>query len=163
MDPEDPSFEELMDKDPGLDYAEIFAYIQGAMVRSRLVEFLGLQAEEDGREGWTLEGLDEKEIYEEYRDLLRVFRKGGVPEKKVPALKALVERLESQCRVVFERIAETQKRKVRFGEGTVLGVGEILKFDMRLVVEVCRLPPPPCKHKERTVRLNRKPAAMAND
>ena len=136
-DPLSLSADEATEKDTMLDYASILDYIQGAMLQSRLIELLNIQPETDERPSWDL-ATEGRSIYNAYKRDLKTFSKGSLPEKKPPGLATLVTRLESQCQIIFTRIAETQKRKVRFGDPICLekDAGASKCYDMRMLVEV---------------------------
>ena len=138
IDMSSPAANEIADKDRCLDYHKILDYIQGPMVQSRLIELLGLHPESDIRSSWDLPG-EILPIYSRYKADLRIFVKGDQVEKKLPGLDLLVSRLDRQCRSVFERIAETQKRKAQFGEPILLGRPQIQCLDMRMLFEVSKL------------------------
>ena len=127
--------DEIVEKDHLLDYHKIFEYIQGPMLRSRLIELLGVHPDSDIRSSWDLPG-EITPMYSKYKADLKSFVTGGQAEKKLPGMDLLVSRLDRQCRSVFERIAETQKRKARFGEPIFLGRPQIQCLDMRMLFEV---------------------------
>ena len=134
-DPSSLSADESTEKDVMLDYASILDYIQGAMLQSRLIELLNIQPESDQRTLWDL-AKEGRSIYNAYKKDLKTFSQGSLPDRKPPGLAMLVTRLESQCRIVFTRIAETQKRKVRFGNLVWLENKPSQCYDMRMLVEV---------------------------
>jgi len=126
--------EESPERDLMLDYAKILQYIQGAMLKSQLIELFAIQPETDTRLAW--DPIDEDiMIYESYKKDVKAFVQGNLPERKFPGLKGLITRLDEQCKGIFNRIAEAQKRKVRFGQPVSLGNGELICADMRMVVE----------------------------
>ena len=135
LDPLSVTAEESADKDVVLDHAQTFEYIQGALLQSQIIELFGMQAPSDSRLPQEI-GENGNPIYDEYKKDLNTFLKGLLPEKKLPALDSLISRLRCQCQVVFNRIAETQKRKVRFGDSIVLGEGDANHVDARMIVEV---------------------------
>lgn len=126
--------EESPERELMLDYAKILQYIQGAMLKSQLIELFAIQPETDLRSAWN--PIDEDVmIYESYKKDVKAFVQGNLPDKKFPGLKGLLTRLDEQCKVVFDRIAEAQKRKVRFGQPVPLGRGDLICADMRMVIE----------------------------
>ena len=135
MDPTSQSAEETAEKDNMLDYASILEYIQGGMLRSRQVELLNLQPENDTRPQWDISKAG-RSIYEAYKTDLKSLSTGALLERRLPGLAELVTRLESQCNLVFERIAETQKRKVRFGDLVRLEIDPPICYDMKMLMEV---------------------------
>ena len=134
-DPASASTEEFAERDTLHDYASILEYIQGAMSQSRLVELLSIQPPTDMRPQWDL-ASEGRSIYSSYKRDIKTYSRGIVPDKKLPGLAALVTHLKSQCQIVFGRIAETQKRKVRFGESLCLEEISVVRSDMRMSIEV---------------------------
>ena len=134
-DPSSTLAEESTERDTLHDYTSILEYIQGAMLQSRLLELLNIQPQSDKRPQWDL-ATEEKSIYHSYKRDLRTYGKGVLPEKKPPGLAAIVAHLKAQCQLVFSRIAETQKRKVRFGESLCLEKAALNFSDMRMLIEV---------------------------
>ena len=117
-----------------LDYAKILQYIQGAMLQSQLIELFAIQPETDTRPVWDpIDG--DVLIYESYKKDVKAYIQGTLPEKKFLGLDGLITRLDEQCKVAFNKIAEAQKRKVRFGQPLSLGRGEVVCADMRMLVE----------------------------
>ena len=117
-----------------LDYSLVLQYIQGAMLQSRLIDLLATQIVTSEQQPWTV-GEQDVCIYELYKQELKFHALGGMPGKIFLSLAALIARLGDQCSVVFSSISETQKRKVRFGEPTLIESGKILCADMRMVAE----------------------------
>jgi len=126
--------EDSPERDFMLDYAKILQYIEGPMLQSQLIELFAIQPETDARPAWDpIDG--DLLIYESYKRDVKAYIQGILPEKKFPGLDGLIARLGEQCKVIFNRIAEAQKRKVRFGQPVSLGKGELVCADMRMVVE----------------------------
>ena len=134
-DPLSLGVDDTTEKDTPLDYQQILDYIQGAMQQSTLFELFGLQASQDERLRWDIRENSDP-IYDRYKSEVKQIRQGAKPETKLPGLAALIERLNRQCKIVFTRIAETQKRKVRFGD--VISLCEISSscYDARMTVHV---------------------------
>ena len=135
VDMSSPTADEIIEKDHCLDYHKILDYIQGPMLQSRLIDLLGVYPDSDIRSSWDLPG-EIIPMYSRYKADLKIFAKGDQAEKKLPRMDLLVSRLDRQCRSVFERIAETQKRKAQFGEPIMLGRPQIQCLDMRMLFEV---------------------------
>ncbi len=131
----DASSVESTEKDTNIDHASALEYIQGPMMHSRLIDFLNLEEQEEQPLQWNLaaEGSSLLELYKrEHHNAI----KGNVSGKRLSGLGKLIAHLESQSETVFNRIAETQRRNVRFGAPVSLGQGIFLCMDMRTVVEV---------------------------
>ena len=126
--------DESPERDFMLDYAKILQYIQGALLESQLIELFAIQPETDTRPAWDpIDG--DVLIYEPYKKDVKAYIQGTLPGKKFPGLKGLIARLDEQCKVTFNKIAEAQQRKVRFGDPVSLGKGEVLCAAIRMVVE----------------------------
>ncbi|MCJ1311524.1 hypothetical protein MMC25_005196 [Agyrium rufum] len=142
IDPTDAAADELAVKDPMLDYSEVLAYVEGPMLASRLVELFDIQSEEDKRPRWDI-AAEQRSIFDFFKTQMRMYNTGGIPEQRIPGLSALLSRLDQQCRKVFSRIAEAQKRKVCFRDPiTIVKQGQVDrsaptgldKFDMRVIL-----------------------------
>ena len=131
VEPGSQSAEDTASKYAALDYAAIFQYIQGALLDSGLYELLNVSSSADERPMWETPP-ETSTMYEIYKKALRSNRDSRA-EKRLPGLSALVSRLERQCKMVFCRIAETQKRKVRFGSPILLSKRGLTSFDSRVV------------------------------
>ena len=127
--------DDSIEQDFMLDHGLVLEYIQGAMLQSRLNEFLAIQSKSDERPEWVSVD-DDVSIYEGYKKEIKLCNQGSKPERKLPGLAALVARLGKQCTTLFQNISEAQKRKVRFGELASLGTGKLLHVDMRMLSEV---------------------------
>lgn len=130
------SADDPAEKDNSIDHARVLEYIQGAMTKSKLADFFPQQLEEDQRPliGTRSEGTS---IYEDFKN--RMAKRDATPQldKRLPCLRLLTRLLEEQCSVVFEQIAEAQKRNVLFGSPIKLGA-ELggTPMDMRMMYEV---------------------------
>ncbi|KAL8838983.1 MAG: hypothetical protein Q9170_001913 [Blastenia crenularia] len=131
-DPSSATAQEIAEKDMGFDHVGILAYIQGAMTQSRMLIYSGDPA--DSRPPWDL-ATEGGVLFELYKRELNSGRNDARLRKKLPGLDGLLDHLQMQSRSLFERIAETQRRKVHFGVPTSLGVGGYSCTDMRMIVE----------------------------
>jgi anaphase-promoting complex subunit 4 len=105
------TLDELIEKSDALEYGQILAYIQGAMTRSSLQDFIQPPAEPEP-ERWAPAGQDSS-FYETYKRLLQQQAQQSSKDRKgLPVLSNLTARLGSQCDKVFRRIAETQRRGI---------------------------------------------------
>ena len=123
------------EQDIVLDHAQILEYVRGAMLQSELVELLGIQSDLDKRPSWDSIS-DDTLIYETFKKEVKAFEDGTMPDKKFPGLDPLISRLDKQCKGVFDKIAEAQKRKVRFGQPILLSNEAVHCIDMRMIIEV---------------------------
>lgn len=137
----DASMAESAEKDINVDHASTLEYIQGAMKRSQLIGFFNVEAHAEGKPPWDLaaEGRSLFELYK--RELLNASREDS-SASRLPTLDALMKHLDTQCNAVFNRIAETQRRSVRFGAPIHLQKGVPSCMDMRMLHEVIDTHPP---------------------
>lgn len=134
-DPTSASVREAAEKDFNINHANTLQYIQGAMMQSKLNVYFNKQAQNDQRAHWNL-AAEGRSIYEVYKRESKEPGKTTASHKQLPGLEALITHLDTQCGSVFSRIAETQKRNVRFGTPIPIGSGVPECMDMRMVVEV---------------------------
>ncbi len=131
----DVSTTEAAQKDINIDYGSTLEYIQGAMTRSQLARFFDLNLGVDKGSQWDL-AAEGRSLFELYKKELKTDEREEPTGKSLPALDALIRHLHTQCRAVFNNIAETQKRNVRFANPTSLGAGTPTCADMRMLAEV---------------------------
>ena len=131
----DSTSSETTEKDINIDHANTLAYIQGSMMQSQLINLLDLRSKENdsSQRDLTAEG---RPLFELYKKEVKNISSAQSSAKHLPGLDALVEHLKSQCEVIFGRIAETQRRNVRFGSPISIGVGIPSCMDTRTTVEV---------------------------
>ncbi|KAK3168298.1 hypothetical protein OEA41_004745 [Lepraria neglecta] len=130
----DASSTDSPEKDTNVDHASTLEYIQGAMTQSELTRFFDLEGNTDQSLQWDLKA-EGRSLFELYKRELKLDNKDDPATKRLPAFDALLKHLDTQCNAVFSSIAETQKRNVRFGSPTSLGVGTPACMDMRMLVE----------------------------
>ena len=130
----DASTSEGPEKDPNIDHARTLEYIQGAMVKSRLTDFLQSQADasKSAHFDLTTEGCS---LFDLYKREINHMDKGN-PSKQLPGLDALMDHLDSLCNTIFTKIGETQRRNVRFRPSISLGSGVPNRMDVRMLIEV---------------------------
>ena len=134
-----PSAQDAVEKDGLIDHARTLEYIGGAMMQSQLIGFFNMQPQLDKRLKWDL-AAEGRSLYELYKRELNEFSQGTKSDKQLPGLDALIAHLDAQCNLVSGRIAETQRRNVRFGAPIYLGNWVPVCKDMRMVNEVSKLP-----------------------
>lgn len=132
-DPTSATAQEAAEKDTSVDYGNTLEYIQGAMKESRLLELLGNR--DDHRPKWDLDA-EGRSLYQLYKKEVSELNKGASAQKQLPGLDDLIAHLEKKCGLMFGRIAETQRRNVRFGPSIQVGQGIPDCMDMRMVSEV---------------------------
>lgn len=130
----DPNSSETAEKDPNVDHESTLEYIQGAMTHSRLTRLFNMQEEVDQR--------PQRDLTAEGRSLFELFKREIKHQDQedtktlLPSLEVLIGHLGTQCNIVFSRIAETQRRNVRFGPPISLARGLPHCMDIRMMVEV---------------------------
>ncbi len=123
------------ERDTNIDHVSILEYIQGPMTQSQLINLFNLRGEGDASLQWDL-AAEGRSLFELYKREYRNNSDGDSYAKRLPGLDALVKHLNAQCETVFSRIAETQRRNVRFGSPIDVGVGIPECMDMATLVEV---------------------------
>ena len=124
--------EELTEKEATMEHGKILTYIQQYMPASPLRHYLSSVSSEDTDRDWQqaesgtsmLDTLD-KQIKKQ---------ESGQPHTGVfPQVEFLCKYLDKKANVVFEGIAEAERRSVRFGLPAKIQLNEdIAKFDVRM-------------------------------
>lgn len=136
----DASVAEFAEKDVNLDHASTLEYIQGAMTQSQLASFFILEARAEEKPPRDL-AAEGRSLFELSKRGLQNASREDSSASQLPPLDALMKKLDTQCNVIFKRIAETQRRSVRFGAPVYLQKGVPSCMDMRMLHEVLiRLP-----------------------
>ena len=135
VDPASASAQEAAEKESVLDYAQILEYIQGAMMRSQLADFLETDSV-DSRSPDLDFKMDGAALYVVYRREIRDDGRPSAAGKRLPGLKGLMDHLSSLCNMMFSSIAARQRRNVRFAAPVDLGRDVPRCIDMRALVEV---------------------------
>lgn len=130
----DASVAESADKDFSVDHASTLDYIQGAMTQSQLASFFNLETRAKEVPSWDL-AAEGRSLFELYRRSLQQVDKEDPSARRLPTIDAIIQHLDTQCSVVFNRIAETQRRSVRFGAPIHLQTGVPSCTDMRMTQE----------------------------
>ena len=131
----DASVAESADKDFNVDHASTLDYIQGAMTQSQLASFFNLETRAEEVPSWDL-AAEGRSLFELYRRSLQNPDRDDPSARRLPTIDTLIQHLDIQCGVVFNRIAETQRRSVRFGAPIYLQKGVPSCTDMRMTQKV---------------------------
>ena len=131
----DASVAESAEKDIDVDYAGTLDYIQGAMTQSQLFSFFNLEPRAEEKTPWDL-AAEGRSLFELYRQGLQDANTRDSSTRKLPTLNALMKHLDTQCNAIFIRIAEMQRRSVRFGAPVYLQQGVPSCADMTMFPEV---------------------------
>ncbi|KAK4190457.1 anaphase-promoting complex subunit 4 [Podospora australis] len=124
--------EELTEKEATMDNAKVMTYIQRYLVSSPLAMYFEAIGKEDyERDQQLLE--DSPSILQVLEQQLKKQEAGESYMKTLPHVDFLVDYLTSRSSMVFQNIAEAEKRGVHFGEGTSISVGQkIWKHDIHM-------------------------------
>ena len=135
----DASGTESTDKDFSIDHASALDYIRGAMTQSQLNEFFNLKPRDGDDAPWD-SAAEGRSLFEQYRRVSQTASKEGSSARRLPTFEALMKHLDDQCEAIFNGIAETQRRSVRFGAPIPLQKGMPSCMDTRIVQEVLICP-----------------------
>ena len=112
-DPLSATAEEEMERSDTIDYAQTLNYVQGAMTRSALLDFIKPTTSGSEKEQAEISQGRDGLFYESYKKLLKQQEQKKPGEvTNLPALQDLIIRLKTQSDKVFEKIAETQRRGI---------------------------------------------------
>ena len=131
----DASVAESAEKDIDVDYANTLDYIQGAMTQSQLFSFFNLESRAEEKNPWDL-AAEGRSLFELYKQGLQNANTRDSSTRKLPTLNSLMKHLDTQCNAIFIRIAEMQRRSVRFGAPVYLQQGVPSCVDMTMFPEV---------------------------
>jgi anaphase-promoting complex subunit 4 len=117
--PMSQTLEELMEKSDLIDHGQTLSYIQEALTKSALQNFIqplpGMSVtspSSSAPDRWASAGKDPS-FYETYKKLLaQLEQQGGRSAPDIPKLNDLTERMGLQCGQVFGQIALAQRRGV---------------------------------------------------
>lgn len=137
--PSATSLHDSIENDVNIDHMSTLDYLQGPMLRSRLADFFNIHMPNDTRPKWDL-AAEGSSLYEIYKKEIKLSNPSTLAGRQIPGLNALITHLGAQCNMVFTRIAETQRRHVRFGAPIPLGKGIPKCLDMRMAIKVRKNP-----------------------
>ncbi|KAL9132465.1 MAG: hypothetical protein Q9175_006363 [Cornicularia normoerica] len=130
----DASVAEFAEKDINVDHASTLEYIQGAMMQSQLTSFFNLEVRGEEKPPWDL-AAEGRSLFELYKRRFQNASREDSSASQLPTLDALMKYLDTQCNAIFNGIAETQRRSVRFGAPVYLQKGAPSCMDMRMLRE----------------------------
>jgi anaphase-promoting complex subunit 4 len=121
--------DELSDREATMDHGKVLAYVQGHLTGGPVDVFFERAGEkEERRDREALE--DAPELLALLDEQLRRHEDGKPHMKAFPEMGFLVKFLSDKADVMFDGIATSQKRSVRFGATTSLDIGSTIgKFD----------------------------------
>lgn len=120
------------EKETDIDYAKVLDYIQGPMMNSRVAKLVSTPSAR------TSATPDEgSPLYGRLQEDLKKMDSGVVTDQELLGLCEINSSLDHHCSVVFQRVAESQKRNVLFGNPIRLTSNDTqLAGDMRMLFEV---------------------------
>lgn len=131
----DASVADPAEKDVNVDHASTLEYIQGAMTQSQLTSFLDIEARGEVEAPWDL-AVEGRSLFELCKRGLQHASGENSSAGRLPTLDALMKHLYTQCDAIFNGIAETQRRSMRFGAPIYLQKRVPSCMDMRMLHEV---------------------------
>ncbi|OHF02630.1 anaphase-promoting complex component Cut20/Apc4 [Colletotrichum orchidophilum] len=127
--------EELTEKEATMENSKVLVYVQRYLVESPMAIFLDEVAKDDYSANWE-RAESGTSMLEELDTQLKRQEEGQAYLKAFPNVGFLVDYLTSRANGVFKDIAEAQKRSVRFGQPTKIGLGQrISKIDSTMCSE----------------------------
>lgn len=130
----DASVADPAEKDVNVDHASTLEYIQGAMTQSQLTSFLDIEARGEVEAPWDL-AAEGRSLFELCKRGLQHASGEDSSAGRLPTLDALMKHLYTQCDAIFNGIAETQRRSMRFGAPIYLQKRVPSCMDMRMLHE----------------------------
>ncbi|KAK7445242.1 anaphase-promoting complex component Cut20/Apc4 [Colletotrichum acutatum] len=127
--------EELTEKEATMENSKVLVYVQRYLVESPMAIFLDEVATDDYSANWE-RAESGTSMLEELDTQLKRQEEGQAYLKAFPNVGFLVDYLTARVNGVFKDIAEAQKRSVRFGQPTKIGLGQkIAKIDSTMCSE----------------------------
>ncbi|KAJ3942400.1 uncharacterized protein N0V96_007898 [Colletotrichum fioriniae] len=127
--------EELTEKEATMENSKVLVYVQRYLVESPMAIFLDEVATDDYSANWE-RAENGTSMLDELDTQLKRQEEGQAYLKAFPNVGFLVDYLTARVNGVFKDIAEAQKRSVRFGQPTKIGLGQkIAKIDSTMCSE----------------------------
>lgn len=128
-DPTSAAGEDVIEKDPGIDYLSVMTYIQTAMEQSNIAKYLS----EPGSSS-TLKASPN--IYDDLKEALKLSKTKPLENEDVLKLSAYYSQWKDHNRVLVEQITSWQRKTTICAGGIVLSDGPSEALDMRMVWKV---------------------------
>ncbi|KAK1691336.1 anaphase-promoting complex component Cut20/Apc4 [Colletotrichum godetiae] len=127
--------EELTEKEATMENSKVLIYVQRYLIESPMAIFLDEVATDDYSANWE-RAESGTSMLEELDTQLKRQEEGQAYLKAFPNVGFLVDYLTARVNGVFKDIAEAQKRSVRFGQPTKIGLSQkIAKIDSTMCSE----------------------------
>jgi len=114
--------DDAAEKESTLDHTKVLQYIQTALKRSTLANYLGKDGDDgsqDGKQGLLDYGAP---MFDVLSKQIQKMERGQQYPRRLLKQACLTESLSNQARQVFQQIAEAEKRNVLFGDSHEIGV-----------------------------------------
>ena len=132
-----------LENDVKIDYHYTLQYIRGAMMRTDLLHYLAVDPAAADAKLLDLD-VGEGSMFGCYIEATKRLPTATPQPKRLPHLKSIIQHLDMQCNRLFQGIAETQRKAIRFGRVIDLVQGSYDMLDMRIVRQVslraCTIP-----------------------
>jgi anaphase-promoting complex subunit 4 len=102
-DPRSAAGEELMERDPGVDYPLVLSYIEDAMVDTDIDHFIGNPSTESSLKA-------DLNMYETLRELLKNFTQGKRTDGDIMDLSSFYTECQSHNRLLIEQVTSWQRK-----------------------------------------------------
>jgi anaphase-promoting complex subunit 4 len=127
-DPASASAEETTDRDLGIDYSQLLAYIQGAMEESKLDPFVWMADDPSAINAHS-------SMYEDVKKSLRAYKKRDEGNSEFLNLASHFDGWKRHNRDLVDQITSHQRASSSINFGLVLEHGNHAALDMRMVYE----------------------------
>ena len=141
--PESQSRIEMEQRDPGVDVAQVLAYIQYGLTNSDLTPYLRPEAQLGG-----YPKIKEKEAasYEDTKKAVELLKEGATFKEEALCLEHVLGHLATGVTGLLKQVSKWQEANIQMDSGLVLeeygeGNEEMDVVDMRMVFEVSPIPP----------------------
>lgn len=130
-DPESASAEETAEKDIGVDYSQLVAYIQGAMSESKLDPFVWIQDDPPAIPAHP-------EMYDDVKKVLGLFQNNLDGDREVLNLQSHFDEWKRHNRILVDQITSHQRGNISMDTGLVLEESNLSSWDIRMIFEDLR-------------------------
>jgi anaphase-promoting complex subunit 4 len=129
--------DESQDRDPGIDFAQVLAYIEGGLSKSKITHFIRKQTD---MAPLATEQRPEQLTFDEVCQIVERYRKGSLSVVGGLDIWSSFLQLQSICLNIFACIARWQASNTVLSSGLVLEDEELSKaVDIRVEYEVSEL------------------------
>lgn len=130
-DPTSATGQELIDRDPGLDFALVLAYIRGALERSKIDAFVSAPAD-------SPEIHAHADMYHDLTTALSIFKEDKPQKRDLLKLNSYYNEWCICNKALVDHITSWQRMNTLMPGGLVLANSRPSHYDLRMVYEVSR-------------------------